>query len=186
MFNFLKKINQKSWYTGQAGLTLVEALVTLVVLSLGLIPALAIVSSSVRIAALIENNLIAANLAQEGVEIIRSLRDANWFAVPARSFDNGLVIGSVGQWRVEWNTNWATNPPQAAGTNPPLKLDSVTGTYTYASCPTCADTGFKRHVTVTKTTDPCGCKLIVVSRVDWTQHRSTRTINVESHLFDWK
>lgn len=160
-----------------AGLTLVEALVTLVILSFGLIPSLAVISSSTAITSLIKNNLIAANLAQEGVEIIRGLRDANWFA--GRAFDNGLQ----GNWMVQWNTDWSTNPPQAVGTNTPLKFDSSTGLFNYS---TGVDTNFKRYVSIVKTADPCGCKLVVVSRVDWVQQGRAKTINVESHLFDWK
>ncbi len=160
-----------------AGLTLVEALVTLVVLSFGLIPTLAVLSSSIRLASLIENNLIAANLAQEGVEVVRSLRDANWFA--NRPFNNGLV----GSWRVEWNTNWTTNLPQPIGLNQSLKFNSSTGIYNYS---TGVDTNFKRWITVAMSPDPCNCDLVVVSNVQWIQQGKTRTKNVEAHLFDWK
>lgn len=167
----------KNFKTKEAGLTLIEALVTLVVLSFGLIPSLAILSSSTRISTLIKNNLIAANLAQEGVEIIRSLRDSNWFAnLP---FDNGLV----GEWRVEWNTNWSSNLPQAIGSHPYLKFDPNTGTYNYS---TGADTSFKRSVTVTKVVHPCDCELKVVSKVEWIRYGTVRTQEVESHLFNWK
>lgn len=168
---FIRKLNN------QKGVTLVEALVTLVVLSFGLIPSLAIVSSSTNLSGLIKNNLIAANLAQEGVEVVRSLRDANWFA--GRSFDNGLV----GNWRVEYSTNWVTNSPVAAGLNPFLKFDSATGLYNYS---TGIDTIFKRSVSIAKTADLCNCKLVLVSRVDWTQQGRSRTVSIESHLFDWK
>jgi len=160
-----------------SGLTLIETLIALLVLSLGLIPALAVLSSSTRISALIKNNLIAANLAQEGVEVIRSLRDANWFA--GQAFDAGLE----GNWRVEWNTNWTANPPQTVVTNPSLKFDSATGLYNYSSG---LDTGFKRSVGVVKTANPCGCELTVISRVEWSQRGNARTISVESHLYDWR
>lgn len=163
--------------TKEAGLTLVEALVTLVVLTLGLVPSLAILSSSTRISSLIKNNLIAANLAQEGIEVIRNLRDANWFA--NRPFDNGLE----GQWKVEWNTNWTTNPPQTISVNSPLKFDSVTGIYNYSIG---TDTIFKRWVTVTKIVNSCNCELKVVSRVEWVKYGTLRTLEVEGHLFDWK
>ena len=167
-------------FKSQKGLTLVEALVALLVLSFGLLPALAVLSSSTRIAVLIENNLIAANLAQEGVEVVRSLRDANWFAVPARPFDTGLQ----GNWIVQWDTSWnSLNLPQPVGSNPSLKFDPATGRYNYS---TGLNTNFKRAVSVVMTANPCGCELIVVSRVDWPQRGIMRTINVEAHLFDWK
>jgi len=163
----------------QNGLTIIEALVALVVLSFGLIPAISILSASTRLSALIVNNLIAANLAQEGIEVIRSLRDANWFNY--RSYDNGFI----GNWRVEWNTNGTTIPLIPVGTNPPLNFDTSTGIFSYSSCPSCIQTGFKRWVSVTTTANPCNCELVVVSRVEWSQHGKIRTQNVEAHLYNW-
>ena len=167
----------------ERGLTLVEALVSLVVLSLGLIPSLAILTSSTRISALIKNNLIAANLAQEGIEVVRAVRDSNWFAAGNPPFYRYLVDcggPTTCNWRVAWDTN---GPLLALGTNPPLKFDSATGTYNYS---TGIDTGFKRVITVTKVVSPCDCELKVISRVEWIRYGVVRTQEVESHLFDWK
>lgn len=167
-------------FQNNRGLTIVEALVTLVILSFGLIPAISILSSSTKLSSLIENNLIAAHLAEEGVEIIRSLRDENW--LNSISHSNGLV----GNWRVEWNTNSTTNLPVAVGTNPTLNFDTSTGVYTYSNCGSCIGTGFKRSVTVVQTNNSCNCELVVVSRVEWPQHGTIKIQNVESHLFDWQ
>ena len=170
------KFNLFNW-KDQRGITLVETLVSLVVLSLGLIPTLAILTSSIRIASLIENNLIAANLAQEGAEVARSLRDSNWFM--NRAFSYTLI----GQGRVQWDTNTTTNLPQPIGANPPLKFDSVTGRYNYT---TGVDTQFRRSLTGTMSANPCNCELIIISRVDWTQQGRNRTQSVESHLYNWR
>lgn len=164
-----------------AGLTLVEALVALAVLSFGLIPALAVVSSSVKISSLIKNNLIAANLAQEGAEVIRGLRDASWFA--GQPFDFNLPGG---QWRVEWNTNGTTLPLQTIGSNPPLKFHPSTGLYDYSTGIDGIDTNFKRGITIVKVPNTCNCELIVQSRVQWQEHGGAKAIQVESHLYDWK
>ncbi|MDP3792118.1 MAG: type II secretion system protein [bacterium] len=163
----------------QRGFTLVETLVSLVVLSFGLIPTLSVIVSSVNISKIMRNNLVAANLAQEGVEVVTSLRDSNWFN--GVNFDNGLV----GTWRVEWNTNWASNPPQSVTpeTNPFVRLDPATGLYNYT---TGSPTFFKRLVTVSLTANTCNCELVVVSEVTWSDFRRTRTIKAESHLFNWR
>ncbi len=170
----------------QRGLTIIEALVSLVVLSMGLIPALAIISSSIRLSSLIKNNLIAANLAQEGVEVIRSLRDANWFE--DKQFDNNLVgaIGETKTWQVESSTNWGDNVPVAVlipDTSPPLKYDPVKGLYNYTDG---VDSDFKREVTVARVVNPCSCELIVTSKVTWVQQGATKTVLAESHLFNWR
>ena len=159
----------------QSGVGLIEAMVALLILTVGLIPVLAVVSSSNNLSALIRNNLIAANLAQEGIEVIRGLRDENWFS--GQSFDNGLI----GTWRVQWNTSW-TNPPQQVGTNPSLKFDSATGLYGYSAG---ADTQFKRTVTVSLV-GTCNCEMKIVGEVTWPERGRNRVIKAESHLFNWK
>ena len=62
------------------GFTLIEALVALVILTIALGPALVLSSNISSTASVIQNNLIAANLSQEGIEVIRALRDANWYS----------------------------------------------------------------------------------------------------------
>ena len=63
----------------EAGLTLVEVMVSLLLLTSGLIPILGVIISSVALSTRIKNNLIAANLAQEGVEVVRAIREDHFF-----------------------------------------------------------------------------------------------------------
>lgn len=152
------------------GFTLIETLVALVVLTIALGPALVLSSNISSIASVTQNNLIAANLSQESVEVIRALRDANWYnGLP---FDTGLANGI---YRIEWNSNTLI----ALGANPPLKINA--GIYNYSSG---TDTMFKRTVTITKINSG---ELRVISDVTWTERGNrARDVKAESHLFDWK
>lgn len=156
------------------GSTLIEALVALVILSLGLIPALSIVLVANSLSSSIRNNLIAANLAQEGIEVVRAIRDHNWFS--GLSFDFGFADGT---YRVEWNSGFLT--PESGDSL--LKIDSQ-GLYNYSSG---VDTTFSRRLLITKV-DPggCNCELKIVSEVRWMEKNRIRTISVESHLFNWR
>jgi prepilin-type N-terminal cleavage/methylation domain-containing protein len=152
------------------GFTLIEALVALVVLSIGLGPALVLSSSLSTTASVVKNNLVATNLAQEGIEVVRALRDTNWFN--STTFDNGLADGI---YRIEWNSDSLIS----LGTNPPLKEDN--GLYNYT---TGTDTVFKRTITLTKVNT---AELKIVSDVTWTERGNrTRDVNIESHLFNWR
>lgn len=152
------------------GFTLVEALVALVILTIALGPALVISSNISSTASVVRNNLIAANLSQEGVEVIRALRDANWYN--GLSFDNGITDGV---YRIEWNSNALI----ALGTNPPLKINA--GLYNYSSG---TDTIFQRTVTITKINSE---ELRIISNITWTEKGNRiRNVKAESHLFDWK
>ena len=118
------------------GFTLIEALVALVVLTLALGPALVLSSDITNASSVIQNNLIAANLAQEGVEVIRALRDTNWFNRVA--YNTGLANGV---YRVEWNSDSLIS----LGSNPPLKVSN--GLYNYSAG---QDAVFKRTITITQ------------------------------------
>lgn len=157
-------------FKSEKGFTLVEALVALVVLTIAIGPALYLSSSITSTTSVTQNNLIAANLAQEGVEVVRAIRDTNWFT--NQSFDSGL---SDGQYRIEWNSNSLIS----LGGNPPLKIDG--GLYNYS---TGNATIFRRAITLTKLS---ASDLRVVSDVTWTEKGNrNRDTKIESHLFNWR
>ncbi len=170
MYPHPEKFNNELALSCSRGFTLIEALVALVVLTLAIGPALFLSSSVSSTSSVVKNNLVAANLSQEGLEVVRALRDANWFnKLP---FDNGLATGI---YRVEWSSNSLI----ALGTNPPLKIN--TGLYNYSSG---TDTIFTRTVTISKINS---AELRIISDVTWNERgNNPRDIKTESHLFDWK
>ncbi len=164
MYQHLEKLNDAK------GFTLIEALVALIILTTALGPALVLSSNISSTASVIQNSLIATNLSQEGVEVVRAIRDANWYN--SSSFDNGLANGT---YRIEWNSTSLI----VLGSNPPLKVNS--GLYNYSSG---TDTLFKRTVTINKLNTE---ELMVTSEVTWTERGNrTKSVKVESHLFDWR
>ena len=147
-------------------------MVALVLITVAMGPVFILATSSINVASRIEHNLIASNLAQEGIEVIRNIRDTNWTGGAA--FDNNLPAGV---WRVQWDTvggNLLT-----VGSNPALKKNN--GLYNYS---TGTDTVFRRTVTISK---PNSGELILTSSVTWIERGNiNRTVSAESHLFDWK
>ena len=158
----------------ERGTTLVEALVAILILVFGIVPSFAIIFTGNAFSSSVRNNLVASNLAQEGVEVVRAIRDANWFN--NQVFDVGLLDGI---YRLEWNSDALL---LEAG-NPPLKVTPA-GLYNYSSG---VDTIFRRRIFVTKV-DPlgCSCELRIITEITWPERNRTKTIQVESHLFNWK
>src|SRR3989344_9109905 len=74
----LKPINNDN----QAGFTIIESLVVVFILVLGLLPVLSGVVSSLDISSNIKNTYIASNLVQEGLEVVRGIRDKQWLEDP--------------------------------------------------------------------------------------------------------
>ena len=154
------------------GFTLIETLVTLVLVTIAMGPVFILATSTVNVASRIEHNLIASNLAQEGIEVIRNIRDTN--CLTGSAFDNNL---SIGTWRVQWDT--VSGGLMAVGANPVLKKNN--GIYNYAAG---TDTLFRRTVTISK---PNVGELVLVSSVTWVERGNiNRTVTTESHLFNWK
>ncbi len=153
------------------GFTLIEAMVTLVILTTALIPALFLSTQATNVSFSIRNNLTATNLAQEGIEVVRAIRDNNWFQ--GSPFDTGLTGGLT--WRVDWDSVTLI----ALGANPVLKINN--GLYNYSAG---TDSIFKRTITITQVN---AAELKVVSDITWTERGNrAKSIQAESHLFDWR
>ena len=76
----------------QKGFTLLEVIAAIFVLTLGISGPFALVEQLLVSASLAQDKLLASYLAQEGVEIVRNIRDSNWIdpSSPAPDWDNGL------------------------------------------------------------------------------------------------
>jgi prepilin-type N-terminal cleavage/methylation domain-containing protein len=161
---------EKLKLNNQRGFTLIEVLVALVIVATALVPILTLSSFAKRTSANVRDDLIAAGLSQEGIEVVRAIRDTNWFQ--SLSFDAGL---SDGTYRTEWNSTSLL----PAGSSPPLNLNN--GLYTYSGG---TPTKFSRSIIITKVN---ANELKVVSQITWlSQSNVTRTAAAEDHLFNWK
>ncbi len=153
----------------QRGSTLVEVLVTIVILTVAITPAIYLSNLALNIGTSIRDNLVASFLSQEGVEIVRAIRDANWFS--GLAFNAGLADGV---YQVEWDDTSLT--PDA---NAFLKIDA-TGRYNYLAGTT---TLFKRKITITNIS---ASQIEIQSTVTWAERGRAKSLVIESRLFNWR
>ena len=71
------------------GQTLLELLTALFVLATVLVGGLALTNSNFRLEGIGSSRLVATNVAREGIELARAIRDSNWLS--GRAFDAGLT-----------------------------------------------------------------------------------------------
>ena len=154
------------------GFTLIEVIVSVAVISLVSVSAMSAISLNLSSAVRIKNNLIAASIAQEGLEIVRNIRDNDRHSGAA--FGASLASGDH---IVDWNSV-SLLPFQSVL----LKKDS-NGFYSYSSG---QDTIFKRKVTI-EDSGQNGPTIEKVAKVEvsWSEKSGPKTVQAELHLFDW-
>jgi len=154
------------------GFTLIEILVTIFIFAIAFTATSFILTTNLRSANAIHNNFVASGLAQEGMEIVRNLRDKDWFF--------GLAFGTTipdGSYLVQWDSN-ALIP---IGSNPNLNKGALGG-YSY-------DPGtpsiFKRSIDIS--TVISGVEKKIVVNMTWIERGGTvKSLSAEEHLFNWK
>lgn len=156
-----------------AGFTLVETLLALFILSTAIVAGLSTVNSGLSSTQVAKSKLIAANLTQEGIEIVRNIRDNNWLEErtnPGLLWDSGL---SAGDWETTYQSQ---NLESYQGRY--LKVDT-NGFYNYTSG---TDTKFKRKITIQKIADD---QLRIISKVEWQEKGKDYGLTAVGDLYNW-
>ena len=149
-----------------------EIIISIGVILTALVASVALISSSISSTRLSRSRITAQGLAQEGLEIVRNIRDNNWLIFKRKVTDwrDGL---QAGDWRVQYNVNnllsFATQP---------LKLDTD-GFYKYNSG---TDTPFYRKITLEYIGDN---QIKATSEITWQEYGRNNSLKVETRLYNW-
>ena len=81
------------------GFTLVETLVSILIFGVTLTAIFYLLTNNLKDASLIKDNFIASGLVQEGVEVVRNIRDSDWYT--GNPFGTAIPDGS---YRVQWDS----------------------------------------------------------------------------------
>ncbi len=159
------------------GFTLVEVLIALLVVSIGVGGVVALVNQTSSFMSNASSQLTATFLAQEGVEIVRNIRDSNFLNIhngESVLWDNGLAgcTSSTAGCEADY-TNAALTPP-------PLDrfLNLAGGFYGYNSG---TSTQFKRKIFV----DVAGDTRTINVQVTWQERNRTHTVSGATTLYNW-
>jgi len=150
------------------GFTLIELMVVVVVLSIGMIGVMNSIWQVFIYAKLLSSKLTAAYLAQEGIEIVRNIRDTNW--VEGAVWDEGLEL--TGDFEADYD-----DPGLSFYGNGYLRIDG--GFYNYNLG---EETKFKRKINIQKDTD----EISVLVEVIWQEGGKEYQIEVFEKLYKWR
>ncbi len=186
----LKSKNEKV-KTSRAGFTLVETIVAVGVISVGFVGTLVILSRSSSQADILKDRIIAAHLAEEGIEVVRNIRDSNWLE-PSSGWRDGLA--DTANAIVSYDSESLTIEPDSAKWCLTYVLIETDGFYKYKHAISC-NTTFKRHIVLTTKTmesypwesDPAKLEYLEIkSVVTWEEKGQTKTITAIDNFYDWR
>ncbi len=177
------KINFKKFNKREEGFTLVETLVAVSIFSVSVVALMVVLGKGIADSNYAKKKIIAENLAQEGVESLRNIRD------------NTVLFAATGQ--VGWNSfianigNSACNNTgsrcyvndslilvSCGGQCPEMRYDSSTGRYGYSG----SLSGFRR--TITAVTD-INNEVKISSLVTWSHAGVNYSVTLSETLFNW-
>jgi len=155
------------------GVSLIEVIAAIMIIAIGMVGVLSLVIQNVQAQYIDKNVLIASGLAQEGLELVRNLRDKNWLVTPARAWDYNL---SARNYKVDYSAGLAAvnNITEAR-----LYLDS-NGFYT--TVVTATPTNFYRLIEIINNSDYLDVKCLI----RWAAGDKNHDYTVETYLYNWR
>ncbi len=157
-----------------AGFTLIEVLAAIFIMLVGVLGVFGLITRTVTFNSSVNSQLVASYLAQEGLEIVRNMRDTNFLKIhkgAGGQWNDGLTACAAG-CGADYNDTTLGSFGDTL-----LKLDN--GFYTYDAG---TDTIFTRKITIDSAT---GDLLKVAVDVSWQDKGNTRTVRGATELYNW-
>jgi len=161
------------------GFTIIEAIVAIFVITTGIVGVLTLVTQTISSATYSSDRLIAAYLAQEGIEIVRNIRDTNWLE-GAATWNDGL---GVGEYEGDYNDSDLTVCPSICDYDNNLRFLKIDGGF-YGYPLSGTETKFKRKITIGA--GPIADSLNVKVEVFWQEKGKIYSVPVQENLYNWK
>ncbi len=174
--NFLPTEISKKFGVGEkknlGGFTLIEVLTAIFLIVVGVIAALSLILQTISYTNLSSSKLVASYLVQEGIEIVRNIRDTNW--LEEEDWKTGL---GDDDWEADYTSQNLTDIYDGDF----LKING--GFYNYTSG---ADTKFTRKITIVSDTDGAAPRLKVSVEVEWQQLGKKQIVKAQEYLYNWR
>lgn len=158
----------------KAGFTLIEVITVLLVVSVGMIGVLSLIVQNIQSQSLNKNTLVAYQLAQEGVELIRQVRDTNWRA--GNDWRTNLASGSYYMDYLDTAPHPAPIPAYGD-----LRQDAD-GMYLNNPLSVLSSSNFSRIIILSDQTNG----MLVTVNIFWVDHGRNYVYSLEALLYNWR
>jgi Flp pilus assembly pilin Flp len=170
MGKFLRKT--KKGLRSEKGNLMIEAVVGLTLITVGMLGVFSLISSSLKTSQEVGNRFIAANLAAEGVEVVKNIIDTN--VAQRRSFNAGI---SSGDYMINYDSTSLNSLSDSY-----LYLDN-NGTYSHSGG---SKTIFRRVISVTDRAGGSQSYIGINSKVIWSEAGNVKEVSIEDRFYEWR
>jgi len=157
------------------GFTMIEMIAALFVMSVGIMGIFSLVSQTISYISITSSRLTAIYLSQEGMEIIRNIRDSNFLKInkgEEGNWDDGLSNGEY------YNFDYRSETIDDTTCDGKNYLEISQGFYK------CSASGkFQRKAQITK--KPEENKIEVEIKVSWQERGRTHMVVARENLYQW-
>lgn len=167
-------------YKNKLGFSIIEVMVAIYIITMGLMGVFSLVSQNIRVQQINKNNLVASQLAQEGLELVRNIRDENWITVGSEW--NEDLSASTFAIDYRGRNDKDDNADDIDDAEARLYINSTTDFYTHLSSGNTA-TSFYRLITINSVTAD---SINVVCLVQWAASGQEVDYKAETMLYNWR
>ncbi len=152
--------------------TLIESLIAIFILTSGILAVFGLISSSFLPLSFSSKKLVAAYLAQEGIEIVRNIRDTN--LIQNKNWDENLSHGTF--------TNFDYRSESIPDNTNCQNKNYLTLVGEFYQCSTSSPNSLKREISITKSENV----LEVRVTVSWKDRRRSYQLTAQENLYNWR
>lgn len=170
--------------TKQNGFSILEIITVIFIIAMGLVGVLSLIVQNIQIQYVNKNNLIASQLAQEGLELVRNKRDYNWKEnyhwKDGDDLDSNTDIVQDKTYVIDYEGDIIDDIDSIDDEGAVLKIDA-NGFYSHGAG---SVSNFRRLITIVESLD--SDYLEVSCRIKWQERNNNYSYVADTELWDWR
>ncbi len=177
---YFLKLKKNYFFSDKPAFSMIEIITILLVVSIGMTGLMSLIVQNIQSQSINKKTLIAYQLAQEGVELIRQVRDSNWRSrVGIDSWKTNLAAG---EYYMDYTNNL---PVPAEGVSSGKLSQDADGMYYSNPGGSLTENDFARIITIDYPDSLTG-KMKLNSTVYWADGGKKSFYTIEAELYDWR
>jgi len=166
-----------------SGFTILEITIVIFIIVMGMMGVLSLVNQNIQVEYVNKNMIIASQLSQEGLELVRNKRDINWLKEENWKYSSSTAFDIIQDknYAIDYTGAINAEPDDISEVGTKLYKDS-NGFYTNTSTDN-TPTIFSRLITVDTESD---ASTTISCWVQWKKGTNTYNFTAQTVLYDWR